>query len=385
MVQVSQAAWTMVSSLLSKAGAWMPMEWARSLSGASLVLPYYHIVSDANVPHVSHLYRFRTVAEFKADIEFLLRHFESVALGEVVDALNGGRTWKRSSFHLTFDDGFREIYDVVAPILQQAGVHATFFVNTAYLNGDGLAHYNALSVVLDRLESRRSRMSTARLRQVDSLLPPAKGGRATLRGRLLAVGYGQDRLVRSLAEACDVDLEEYVHETRPHLTYDQVMTLIGRGFTVGGHGHEHLLYRDLPLSQQLVQTRINMKILGRRFGVSPRAFAFPHNDDGVEDTFFSAVFSERLLDISFGTGGLVPHFQPRNLQRISMEKTSAPAARILARQFSRATYFRLRQHRLETSRRSFAIVVPPSRRKNRGTVTTGRDAYAWKGGGSGQP
>lgn len=323
----------------------MPMEWIRSLSGVRLVVPYYHMVSDNPVPHVSHLYRFRTIAEFKSDVECLLRHFRPVTLGEIVDALNGKRTLSRHCFHLTFDDGFREMYDVVVPILQQAGVPATFFLNTAYLDGGGLAHYNALSVLLDRLQSLHSHLSAAARGRVESLLPAATGGRTTLRERVLSIGYPQASLVPALAAACEVDLDRYVREACPHLTSDQVVAMLEKGFSIGGHGHDHLLYSELPLSQQLAQTRSNMQFLGVRFHVNPRAFAFPHTDRGVEGAFFRTVFSESLLDVSFGTAGLVSHFHPWNIERMTMEKTSAPAARILALQFARSTYFRVRSLR----------------------------------------
>lgn len=331
----------MISSLLSKGAAWIPMEWARPLSGVSLVVPFYHMVSDFHVPHVSNLYRFRTVAEFTSDVEFFARHFEPVTLNDIVDALNGTRALPRSCFHLTFDDGFRQMYDIVAPILQRAGVPATFFLATAFLDGGGLAHYNALSVLLDRIPL-EYRHHSAVIAHLESMLPAASGRAATLHERLLSVGYAQEALVPSLADALEVDLDQYVRETRPHLTSAEIATLINQGFSIGSHSYDHPRYADLSLSDQLRQTRMSMELLETRFGASPKAFAFPHNDSGVEDEFFKRVFSESSLDVSFGTSGLVTHRHPRNIQRVSMEKTPASAERILAWQFTRATYFRLR-------------------------------------------
>lgn len=330
----------MPSSLLSKGAAWVPMGWVRPLSGVSLVVPFYHMVSDVYVPHVSNLYRFRTIAEFTADVEFFARHFEPVTLGDIVDALNGIRTLNRPCCHLTFDDGFREMHDVVAPILQRAGVPATFFLNTAFLDGGGLAHYNAISVLLDSIRSQSS-YSSAVAARLESLLPAPTNECANLRQRMLSIKYAQRSLVGPLAEVLNLDLDQYVREVQPHLTSKQIAKLLNKGFNVGSHSHDHSLYSDLSLSQQISQTRISMELLEKRFGVSPRAFAFPHNDTGVEEHFFAAVFSERLLDVSFGTSGLVAHFHPRNIERFTMEKTSAPASRILARQFTRAAYFRL--------------------------------------------
>jgi peptidoglycan/xylan/chitin deacetylase (PgdA/CDA1 family) len=123
-----------------------------------------------------------------------------------------------------------------------------------------------------------------------------------------------------------------------------VAALVGQGFTIGAHSHDHPLYSAIQLAEQLEQTRRSVELLDSRFGLSPKAFAFPHADNGVGAAFFQAVFSRRLLDVTFGTAGLVSHFHPRNIERLSMEKTAAPASHILARHFTRAAYYKLRPH-----------------------------------------
>lgn len=331
----------MNKDFLSRGAAQLPVKWMRQLSGVALVVPYYHIVSDEFVPHVSHLYRFRTIAEFTADLEFFMRHFAPVTLNDIVEALNGRRTLPRFCFHLTFDDGFRETHDVVAPILKRIGAPATFFLNTAFLDGGGLQHHNALSVLVDRLQSHQS---VATLRYVDSILPAAKTNSATLQARLRSIHFTQEALLQSLAEILEVDLDKYVRKRRPYLSSEQIGRLLSWGFSIGSHGHEHPLYADLTLPQQLSQTRVSTQLLETQFGLNPKAFAFPHTDKGVDGAFFSAVFSEPLLDVAFGTAGLVPHFHPRNIERVCMEGTHAPAAEILKRQYARAMYFRLSRH-----------------------------------------
>jgi peptidoglycan/xylan/chitin deacetylase (PgdA/CDA1 family) len=331
----------MISSFLSKGAAWVPMKLARPLSGVSLVVPFYHVVSDRHVPHVSNLYRFRSIAEFATDLEFFVRHFKPVSLNDIVNGLNGAKALQGPCVHLTFDDGFREMHDIVAPMLQRAGVPATFFLNTAFLNGGGLAHFNAISVLLDQIQL-RSRRSNSTQAHLESIIPPPRSGCTTLRDRMLSIRYAQTSLVSSLAEILDVDLNQYIREIQPHLTSEQIVSLLGMGFSIGAHSHDHSVYSDLSIAQQLWQTRTSMNLLEKSFGLSPKAFAFPHNDNGVPGEFFTAVFSEQLLDVSFGTSGLVAHFHPRNIERVSMEKTAAPASQILARQFTRATFHRIR-------------------------------------------
>lgn len=320
--------------------------WGCALSGVSLVVPYYHMVSDEFVPHVSTLYRFRTTAEFAADVEYLLRHFQPVGLQDIVDHLSGLRRLRRRCFHLTFDDGFREMYDVVAPILLRAGAPATFFLNTAFLDGGGIAHYNALGVLLGRIESRKPPISPKQLSALKPLLPPADAkGDSSLRRRVLSLRQAQRDVVRRLADLLDVDIAGYIQDRRPYLSSEQVTYLLRKGFTIGAHSHDHSRYTELSLDEQVQQTRTSIEFLERRFGIRPKSFAFPYSDAGIGRPFFSAVYSGPLLDVSFGTDGLVSHFHPRNIERISMEKTAESAAQIFSWQLARTAFIRLRLRR----------------------------------------
>src|ERR1700722_6844348 len=76
----------------------IPFAVWQSLSRVSLAVPYYHMVSDDEVPHVRHLYRFRSVREFVADLDFLLRHYAPVSLQQIVTHLDGGGSLPKRCF-----------------------------------------------------------------------------------------------------------------------------------------------------------------------------------------------------------------------------------------------------------------------------------------------
>jgi hypothetical protein len=174
-------------------------------------------------------------------------------------------------------------------------------------------------------------------RDLERALQP-DDARRTLTERLLSIKYSERTLVAELAAIARVDLDDYRKERRPYLTSEEVKTMIRHGFTVGAHSHDHPYYAELPLSDQIAQTATSMDMLASRFGCKLKAFAFPHSDAGVDPQFFKEVFSSGLLQVSFGTGGMVRHFHPKNLERVNMEKTAAPAGAILARQCARTAY-----------------------------------------------
>lgn len=57
--------------------------------------------------------------------EFFLKHFRVVALSEQIAANRAGRK-VGGSLSVTFDDGYRNNYEVAAPILRRLNVPATF-------------------------------------------------------------------------------------------------------------------------------------------------------------------------------------------------------------------------------------------------------------------
>ena len=71
-------------------------------------------------------------------------------------------------------------------------------------------------------------------------------------------------------------------------------------------------------------------------------FAFPHSDIGVGKSFFKEVCGNQKLDLLFGTGGLIKHFYPQNIQRVSLEKPMIPAELIVKYELVRQSYKRIK-------------------------------------------
>jgi peptidoglycan/xylan/chitin deacetylase (PgdA/CDA1 family) len=317
------------------ARAVIPFGVWQMLSDVSLAVPYYHMVSDADVPHVQHLYKYRNVREFEADLDFLLRHFVPVSLQQIVAHLDGQGDLPQRCFHVTFDDGFREVHEVAAPLLVKKGIPATFFLNSAFIDGRGMAHHNKISLLLDRLPCP---LPGQLRKQLDLLLPPALN--FDLKKRFLSIRYADQQILDRIALIAKISIDQYMATARPYLSSEEVIDLMKQGFTIGAHSIDHPLYADLSLGEQIAQTRQSIDFLVKRFGIKTRAFAFPHTDAGVGPDFFNAMFNTGSLDICFGTRGSIPHFHPRNVERVGMEKIPGTAEEIFAREYARAVYYK---------------------------------------------
>ncbi len=303
----------MMYSLIAK----YPHGMLKPILAKTLIVPYYHMVSDRDVIHVKHLYPHKRLKAFTDDLEFLLRNYSPVSLLDLLDCLKQGRPLPGKSFLLTFDDGFREMHEIVAPLLKTRGIPAAFFINSAFTDNKELCYQHKASVLAERLRTPRSPGTENEVRRM--LAARGVAGDDVVPG-ILSIPYQRRDILDEVARVMSVDFDDYLQQCRPYLTSGQVRDLIREGFAIGAHSIDHPLYAFLPYEEQVRQTRESMRFVRDTYGLDYGAFAFPHGDRGVPMKFFAELSGAGTIDISFGTSGLLEDAWPRNIQRISFEK-----------------------------------------------------------------
>ena len=291
------------------------------LLNSSMISPCYHVVSDHSLCHVAGLYPYRTVAEFEKEMDWLLCRFTPLPLEEVVASCrDGGMPPKKAAF-ISFDDGFREIAEVVAPILLRKGVPATFFLNPDFLDNRTLCYRHKASLLLDAFSRMESPVVDGIIKEIGNAHSMAHGG--TPRDCVLGVTYPQASALDQAAHLTGLDFDRYLIDARPYMTSDQVRELIRDGFSVGAHSMDHPRYSEIPLETQLAQTRDSIHWLVDRVGMKSRAFAFPFTSENVSDSFYHQVFNEGTCEIIFCIGELPLNPGGTVVERFGVERHPA--------------------------------------------------------------
>jgi peptidoglycan/xylan/chitin deacetylase (PgdA/CDA1 family) len=95
---------------------------------SKMIIVAFHRVSDAlpedGLTHSS--------AKFEKYCEFFRTHFKVISLLEQVAGCNGPNDLG-GTLSITLDDGYRDNFEVAAPILRQLNLPATFFVTTGFI------------------------------------------------------------------------------------------------------------------------------------------------------------------------------------------------------------------------------------------------------------
>jgi peptidoglycan/xylan/chitin deacetylase (PgdA/CDA1 family) len=311
----------------------LPLNGLIRITGQRTIFPFYHVVSDEEVPHVKHLYTLRTTKQFIQDLDFFLKYYKPIGISDLLGTIHNGRPFSGKCFLLSFDDGLREFHDVAAPILKQKGVPAICFLNSGFIDNKDMFYRYKASLLIERLQKMNYQADNKNFPESwfhENDLPFSDDYHG-----LLMISYADRHLLDELALKLDVDFDEFLLKQRPYLDPVQIFSLIQQGFTFGAHSIDHPEYRFLEEEEQIRQTSESIDLVSKRFGIMEKLFSFPFTDYGVKKTFFEKVFDpERpMADLTFGGAGLKGDSVRRNIQRIPFEGTFLNAKQILGTEY----------------------------------------------------
>jgi peptidoglycan/xylan/chitin deacetylase (PgdA/CDA1 family) len=93
------------------------------------------------------------LSAFEGQLDFLSRHYQPVTVDTVAAAIVAGETLPDNALLLTFDDGYREHYDMVMPRLIDRGMHGAFYPVASAVAEGRLLDINKLHFILAAAQS----------------------------------------------------------------------------------------------------------------------------------------------------------------------------------------------------------------------------------------
>ena len=243
---------------------------ARILGPRAPVVLLYHGVPRS--PHAG-----LSAASFEAHVRFLTRHFDAVAADELGVLRNRSQ---RLRVALTFDDGFGNNADVVAPILQKYRVPALFFISSRHSVAGKYLWFSYLRALERNYPGER-------LRFRDNSFDMTPRARSDSMQRLSAILLNLRPHPTAMYSAIETELpplEEFVAESELQdcyagMTRDQVAQLAAEPlFSVGAHTVDHPFLSRCDAAERLRQIQSNREWLEAVCGQPCETIAYPSGD-----------------------------------------------------------------------------------------------------------
>jgi len=260
--------------------------------------------------------------EFDAQLCLLAHSFEVITPEQLTPrelATPGRRVM------VTFDDGYRDLYEVAYPLLQARGVRATCFLCSGFLDREAGAWWDEIAWM-----ARHSR---------GTQLAPGPWSQTPLSLERVDLETTIERLVRAFWELDPKQgrdfLERLAQATdagrRPPspddwMTWGMARTMAASDHLIGAHTQTHPVLSRLSPADQGREIAISMDRIGSELGERPRWLAYPV---GTRRAFTAATMqaaSEAGLELAFSNyGGYVTRhsFAPYDVRRVPSEALRA--------------------------------------------------------------
>ncbi len=240
--------------------------------GRLAVFCYHQVLSDSDAYRAGE----PTSHEFSQDVELIDDVFTLLPFGEAVTRL-AAHTLPQRAACITFDDGYANNHSLAAPILEKAGVPATFFIAGGAVD-DGVM-WNDL--VIEAIVGSGGAPVIAK-EHAFLELPESASTKSDIVAALLS-----QLKYRPMSERWDIACRLYrdnVSSDLPRLmmSREMVRDLSARGFEIGGHTLNHHILKELSDEKAYAEIKGCRDWVQSVTGTAPTAFAYPNGKTGTD-------------------------------------------------------------------------------------------------------
>lgn len=276
------------------------------------VFPCYHLVSDQKATHIENLYSFKNSRQFEDDLEILKKNYSSLHPG----ALQTQKKVK-NSFLISFDDGLKEIYSVIFPILKAKNINAIFFINPSFVDNNVILYKHSISIIINHLDQINNPSNV--LNEIAKRIGFTYKTVQEFQKNFLNLNYAEREKLADVLDFLKIDTTNYLKQEQPYITKAQIQEMMDAGFYFGGHTMNHPPLQQLTHEEQKREIIDSIDWLKEHFNVDYSFFAFPFTDKNISKKLIQELFEYDPNLILFGNSGMKKDIDTRIIQRFTLE------------------------------------------------------------------
>ncbi len=236
-----------------------------------LVLAYHSVLPEAEFDPLGTVVSLKT---FNKQIDWLAAKFPVISLNEAINQCKTSIAKSTTQVALTFDDGYRDNYEIVYPILKRKGLPATYFIVTDYIGKDMPLWYNQLFELLYKNKHLRTIVVADKVIH-RNIMQPRLYFIFSVMERIKSLGsLERQRIIDSLEESVD-KRPVLRHPDNRCMDWEQVKEMSKNGFEIGSHSLTHTSLSRLPFEEARQEIIKSKQAIEENLKKTCRHFAFP--------------------------------------------------------------------------------------------------------------
>jgi peptidoglycan/xylan/chitin deacetylase (PgdA/CDA1 family) len=175
---------------------------------------------------------------------------------------------------VTFDDGYRDYYQVAYPILRELGIPAANFISTHYADTGDLFWWDLVDLAVAATTRATVTLPWSNQRPIKLDHRSRQWIRAEVRRRIKSQPDAErENTLNSVMDALDVRRSDLRCE-RQVMTWDEIRA-VREGTSIGAHSHTHPLLTRIDEAQLEFEVRHSRDRIAEELGAPPTLFAYP--------------------------------------------------------------------------------------------------------------
>jgi peptidoglycan/xylan/chitin deacetylase (PgdA/CDA1 family) len=284
-----------------------PFKRAEQRDSQVLILAYHRVVASLAQAERDSIYGLVISAEsFARHLEIVQERYDVLSMDEALQVFSGKRQGRRPAAVITFDDGYRDVYDNAWPVLQRMNLPAIVYVPTAFMGSNRILDHDRLYWLV--LQARAARLDLTKPLEDAGLAPPVAARLATMRpvARVAdALNYHPFVLRQAILQRLETALRDVAEPCPSHyelMSWAMIKEMANGGISFGAHSDHHLILTleseasvddELRRSKQRLEEQLQRPI--RHFAYPNGYFNSTIKDMVARAGFASAVTTERVI------------------------------------------------------------------------------------------
>jgi peptidoglycan/xylan/chitin deacetylase (PgdA/CDA1 family) len=291
----------------------------------------YHRIGDASSSDTNRGLWTATAASLDRQLRFLRRHFEIIDPEQLLrPELLAGRGRR---VLVSFDDGYRDLYEAAYPVLQANGVRATMFLCSGFIDGLASAWWDEIAWML---REGALRQGAPRQGEPPELTPGPWSKHALALDEagiertidLVTRRYwelppdGAAEMVEELASVTGAGRRPAGAASADWITWEMAREMREAGHQIGAHTVTHPILARLSHERQREEIAASVDRIEAELGERPRWFAYPVGVRSAFDEGSRTAAVEAGIELAFSNyGGRVTRFNflAHDVRRVSVE------------------------------------------------------------------
>lgn len=258
---------------------------------------------------------------FRDEMIWLKKETTILSEEEMIDVVYNKKKIKGLCSMVTFDDGYRDCFDLAYPVLKELNIPAIFFIPTYHLSERKLGWWDIVAFIIKKSAEKGSIREFVFRDKEFSLEDPESIIKKLILELKATNADEVDKYLFDLSQSLEIDPPDSMLQSSELMSWEQIKILSENGMSIGSHSHDHSILSKQNAETLDLQLKKSVEILESVVNKEIKSIAYPvggyaHFNEETKSVSKNIGFK---LGFSFLTGiNTCGDIDPFNVKRMSI-------------------------------------------------------------------